>query len=219
MSYFSSNNSEFDQNLLRIWARILSSLPPPKTILVTSSVYGEGCTTIATHLARIRTKAYNEKILLIESHVKNSSGSFDSPLSEPPGLSDILFKGVSLEEVVRPSTPQNLHFMGPGLEKLGSLSLPKIEALKQLLQKAKERYDFILFDGPPVLEYPEIGILANQFEGTLLVIQANKTTRGDVERATRVILNVGGKLIGCILNRKQNFVPKRIYQKYVGSDL
>lgn len=219
MLKFINNNPEFDQNLLRIWTKISSSPSPPRTLLLTSSVSGEGCTTIATHLARIKAEAYNEKILLIEGNFKNPSISYDPPLSDPPGFSDILLRSVSLKEAIQPSPIQNLLFLGPGSEKLGSLSSPKVEAMKRLLAQAKEMYDFILLDGPPALEYPEIAILSNLVDGTILIVQANKTTREDVQRAKREIMNLGGAIIGCILNRKKHFIPKEIYQKYVGSSL
>jgi len=219
MLKFTNNNPEFDQNLLRIWTNISSHSSSPRTFLVTSSVSGEGCTTIATHLARMKAEAYNEKILLIEGNFINPSISYGSQLSDPPGFSDILLRGASLREAVQPALIQNLHYLGRGSEKLGSLSSPKVEALKRLLEQAKEMFDFILFDGPPALEYPEIAILSNLFDGTILIVQANKTMPEDVQRAKKEIMNLGGAIIGCILNRKKHFIPKEIYKKYVGSDL
>lgn len=214
------NTPELNNHFIRIWTKILSHpANNSRAIFVTSALSGEGSTTIAIHLARTKAEVYSNKILLIEGNLKRPSIQDYFNLPDTVGLTEFIQRDIPLNETIQKSPIQNLHIMGPGLEKFEFPPFLEVSRIKRLLEQSKKEYDFILFDGPPVLEYPETAVIANQFDGTILIIQANKTIRSDVERAKKEITHLGGNIIGCILNRKKNYMSKRIYHKYFGTDV
>jgi capsular exopolysaccharide synthesis family protein len=214
------NNPEFNVTLTRICRRIfLNNSDPPESILITSSLSGEGKTTVAINLAKCIAAESNRKTLLIEGNLKNRKIQHYFDLPDSYGITDFMLKNTSLHTTIQNSSVLNLYIMGAGSD--GSQFLPpaKIANLKSLLEQSKKEYDFIIFDAPPVLETPETSILSKQFDGTLLIIQANRTVRFDVERTKQEIIESGGKILGIILNRKREYIPIKISRKYYGNNV
>ena len=212
------NNLGINHTLRRICRRILfNNSDPPESILVTSSLSGEGNTTVSTSLAKCIAEEDNRKTLLIEGNLSNPTFKdyFDFPLSY--GLTDVILKGVPLHKTTQITSIRNLHIMGAGSDEAGH-PFDKIANFKDLLKEVKKEYDFIILDAPPVLESPETAIISQQFDGTLLIVQANRTIRADVERVKKEITESGGKILGIILNRKKQYTTKTIYRKYFGHD-
>ncbi len=214
------SNPELAQTLKRICEKILfNSTSSPKSILITSSLSGEGSTTISINLAISMAEEGNKKVLLIEGNLKKPAIHDYFDLPKAYGLTDIIFKNVPLDEAVQSSQIPDLYIMGAGADGKNSLPFVEITKLKEFLWQAGGKYDFIVLDAPPVLESPETALISRQFDGTILVIQANKTIRLDAEKAKKEIIEMGGKIIGVILNRKKKYIPQNIYNKYFGHDI
>lgn len=198
----------------------MNNSDPPESILITSSLSGEGNTTVAINLAKVIAAAEgNRKTLLIEGNLRNPAiqAYFDLPKSY--GLTDVILKDVPLNKTAQITPIPNLHIMGAGSGGLGFLPFDKIENIKGLLKEAKKEYNFIIFDAPPVLESPETALISRQFDSILLIIEANRTVRSDVERTKQEIIESGGKILGIVLNRKKQYIPTKIYRKYLGNNV
>jgi Mrp family chromosome partitioning ATPase len=78
----------------------------------------------------------------------------------------------------------------------------------------RDKYAWILMDAPPVLVVNDASVLASMLDGTVLVIDSGRTRLEALERASLILNDAGGKLLGVVLNR---FDPKNAYGSYYGS--
>ena len=72
--------------------------------------------------------------------------------------------------------------------------------MRELVKNLKARYDYVFFDSPPIMGVTDASILASEVDGVLLVVQYRKYPRIISSRARRMIENVGGNLLGVVLN-------------------
>ena len=72
--------------------------------------------------------------------------------------------------------------------------------MRILLQELQEQYDIIVLDTPPVLATADAGIVASLTDGVLLVVRAGATDRNAAQRAYQQLANVGGRVVGTVLN-------------------
>jgi Mrp family chromosome partitioning ATPase len=83
--------------------------------------------------------------------------------------------------------------------------------MKELLASLKERFDLILFDSPPITGVSDASLLAREMDGVLLVVQHRKHPKAVSDRAKAMVENVGGNLVGVVLN---NINISRDYSYY-----
>ena len=72
--------------------------------------------------------------------------------------------------------------------------------MAELIKKLSEQLDLVIFDAPPVLSVTDAQIVSTNVDGTILVVRANKTEKNAVKEAVRSIKQVGGHIIGTVLN-------------------
>ena len=74
------------------------------------------------------------------------------------------------------------------------------QRVRDLIKNLKARYDYVLFDSPPIMGVSDASIIASEVDGVLLVVQYRKYPRVMSARAKRLIEGVGGNIIGVVLN-------------------
>ena len=90
------------------------------------------------------------------------------------------------------------------------------QTMKDLLNKALEDFDMILIDTPPVLAVTDAQILANQCDGTILVIKSGETPIDAAVKSKELLLAANGKLLGTVLNSKK--IQDSHYYYYYGKE-
>lgn len=182
-----------------------------KTILVTSSIPFEGKTIVASNLAGSFAQA-GKKVLILDCDLRKPRIHNVFETDKFPGLSDYLFTNVTLEDITRRTSMDNLYFITSGTippnpsELLGSVQM------KQFIHKLKEIYDIIIIDSPPFITVTDSEILYNITDGTVLVCQANKTPADAFWKTyERLSKKYPHHLLGCVLN---NFNFKSSYGYY-----
>ncbi len=180
-----------------------------KVMLVTSSMAGDGKTSVASNLAT-SLAAENKKILLIDANfwqpsltkLFSQNGQMDQPQTEEPeefGLSTLLAGMSSYQEVIKPSGTQNLDIIYSGLLPPNPAELLGSQAMQQFIKHQKQNYDCVIFDGPPVLLVSDVKTLARFVDATVLVFHAATTRRGTALRAIRELREVNATILGCVL--------------------
>ncbi len=174
---------------------------PPKTILVTSILPGAGKSSSSSN-ACFSYLSEEEKVLLIDVDLRKPSlhHVFNSGL-RGKGLSSVLTGMAELSDVI-------LHTGFSGLDYISSGPLPPNPAellssrrMRQLLEVVSEKYDRIILDGPPYQGFAEILVLANMVDGVILISVEGDTPREGVKHFRRAITNVGGRILGTIINK------------------
>jgi capsular exopolysaccharide synthesis family protein len=106
----------------------------------------------------------------------------------------------SLEEAARATQVPNLAVLPSGQFPPNPSELLGSPAMREVLRAAKERYDVVLFDSPPLLAVTDAAVLSTLVDGTILVVRTASTAREAVRRALGQLRTVHGRVLGAVLN-------------------
>jgi capsular exopolysaccharide synthesis family protein len=175
----------------------------PKVILITSAVSGEGKSMLSINLAGLLAQQRGCRVLLLEGDLRRPVLSRRLNVKGPIGLSTVLSSENSLEMASVAAVPvggtDNLYFVPAGpiapypAELLGS------QQMVDVLTAWREKFDFIIIDGAPVLPITDSVLLSRYADLTLVVARYNMTPRQSLDRTCRVLNNQGAK-VGVVLN-------------------
>ncbi len=185
-----------------------------KTIMVSSSVAGEGCSTVAAHLAISLAKNSLFKVLLIDVNLRHPTLHKSFGLKNNMGLSDLILSKAGINDVLKKTDFPNLLVMPSGKNK--KIDPPQIfesQKLKALIGKLKDECNYLVFDSPPVSTYPDATILASQMDGVVLVVHAEKTRWEVAQRVKEQLEMANTNILGVLLNKKKYVIPKFIYNR------
>jgi succinoglycan biosynthesis transport protein ExoP len=177
----------------------------PRTMLVTSCREGEGKTTTALAMARDAAAA-GSKVILIDADMRRPSVHTVLNIPKTPGLSNLLTQSLSADAVIRETDTPNLFVMPAGPKPPSPAELLSGAGFRALLTYLKEHYDQVIIDSPPVLGLADAPRLSAAVEGTVIVIEANRSHRGAIEAAIRRLTAARAHIIGAILVK---FDPKK----------
>lgn len=181
-----------------------------KTILITSSIPGEGKSWISANLAQSFANM-DKKVLLIDADMRLGRLNKIFKTAQTPGLSDILSKQNNEKDIsicIKQTENKNLFLIPTGSIPNNPSELLNSNTTFELFEDLKKYFDIIIVDAPPVLVVSDTLILAKIVDNIILVAEYNKTKKDDIVRAKKEIKNIGGNIIGTILN-KDNFSKKR----------
>ncbi len=168
---------------------------------VTSPEAGDGKTMTAINIAGALAQAPDARVLIIDADLRLSS------MSEYLGLEDsksrglvgaILDQGSSLQSAVEPCPPFNLSVIRAGRKPTSPYELLKSPRLGQLLEEARQDYDYIVIDMPPLLPLLDCRVIGQWVDGFFVVVGAHKTPRKLVGEALKVL--DPATIIGLIFN-------------------
>ena len=182
-------------------------------ILFTSSVHGEGTSTLCAQIAFSLAKVCPGKILLLDCNSVHPNIHNFYKIKSEPGLTDILIKDLDWRKVIRNTTLKNYFVMTYGTQVKEPLSLIGSDKMKSLLDKLKAEFSYVILDTPPVLGSGEVELLLPWVEGVVLVIKAHQTRREVVTRALDRLSMGNAELLGAILNQQEFVIPQFIYQR------
>lgn len=191
----------------------LNSAGGIKTIMVASSVVGEGCSTIASNLALSLSKDSSLKVLLIDGNLRNPNLKRMFDLDNDKGISDVILKDVEISDVLKKTTVPNLMVMTSGISSGSPSEVFESQKIKSFITKLKNEADFLIFDSAPVTVFPDSHILASQMDGIVFVVHAGKTRWEVAENAKKQLEMAQAKIIGVALNRKKYVIPDLLYNR------
>jgi capsular exopolysaccharide synthesis family protein len=175
---------------------------PPKLLLITSTVAGEGKSTIAVNLAQ--AFAPEEKVLIIDADLRRPTlhkvlSTNGAALEKNQGLSNYL-TGMT-DEIVQETGIPNLKVIYSGPVPPNPSELLSSNRMRQFLAGIYDRYDRIIVDGPMATGFADALILGHYADGVILVSTLGQTHREALRILRRNIENVGGRMIGAIVNK------------------
>lgn len=213
---FSDSRSPISEQYKTIRTNIqFSSDQDIRSIVVTSSAPGEGKSTTISNLAIVFAQQ-GKKTLLIDGDMRKPTIHYKLNLSNQQGLTNILTKKSKLSDCVQPSIVDHLSVLTTGPIPPNPAELLSSQTMKDLLTDALEQFDMILIDTPPVLAVTDAQILANQCDGTILVIKSGETQIEAATKAKELLLAANGKLLGTVLNQKK--INESHYYYYYGRE-
>lgn len=173
-----------------------------RSILVTSSVPGEGKSFSAANLAAVFAQQ-EKKVLLVDADLRKPTIHETYQLENVQGLTNVLVGNASLGETVQKTLIDNLYVLTSGPTPPNPAELLSSKAMGELIQEMYSRYSLVIFDSPPLLAVADGQILANQTDGSVLVVLSGKTKMDTVQKARDALQQSKAKLLGALLNKKK----------------
>jgi len=186
---------------------IESALPDRalRSIMFASAQGGEGTSTVTLQFAQALAAA-GARVVVMDAHARRPAVYADE--SQRYAVLDARVSSPAMAGVMTPGL-----FAVPATEEAVRAGQVPAEIVRAVLQSAAGAYDWLLLDGPPVVESPDAASLAAQVDGVVLVLHAGRAKRPVVSRAVEMLRKSGGRVLGTVLNRRVHEIPGFIYRR------
>ena len=188
------------------------------TVVVTSSISGEGKSTISANLA-ISCAMGGKKVLLIDGDLRRASQrdifGFDK---KAEGLSDVLVGKCTWQEAVLAEVRSNLDLLPAGHFPPNPAELLESAGMQRILKEFEEAYDMVILDMPPVNVVADPLVLSNHVAGCLFVTRQNFSDHRDIQKALISAEMTGMNVLGFIFYGENlhegSYYSRRYYKSY-----
>jgi capsular exopolysaccharide synthesis family protein len=170
-----------------------------RTLVLTSPGPADGKSTTVANLA-ITFAQQGQRTLLVDADLRRAV--LDKTFSVPrtPGLTEVIVGVSPLSAAVHPTTVENLFVMASGQLPPNPSELLGSDRMRDVLAEAREAFDVVLFDSPPLLAVTDAAVLSTIVDGAILVVRVGSTSREAVRRATAHLRAVHSRVLGAVLN-------------------
>ncbi|WP_051938205.1 polysaccharide biosynthesis tyrosine autokinase [Ferriphaselus sp. R-1] len=188
---------------------------PNKVLVVTSSVPGEGKTTVSSNLALSHSQT--KRVLLIDADMRRPSVAKVMNLDLAKlGLSALVTGTAMLEECIQTIEGATLHVVTAGSIPPNPLELLLSHKFEELLKSLSEQYDMVIIDSPPVQLVSDAVVLSTLATGVVFVVKADSTPYQLAKRCIKTLLEAEATLFGVTLNQLDFRKAESYYGAYTG---
>lgn len=171
-----------------------------KSVLVTSSLPGEGKSTTATNLA-ITLAQSGQTVCLLDADLRRPMINEYLGLDRTAGLTTALVGSADVNELLQVWGDENLYVLTSGQIPPNPSELLGSSTMRDLLRRLEEAFDVVIIDAPPLLPVTDAAVLAQEVGGVVLVVGASKLRRQDLEKSLGALHMIEANLLGIVLNR------------------
>jgi polysaccharide biosynthesis transport protein len=173
--------------------------PEANTISVASGGPGEGKSTTIANLAFISAQG-GYSTLVVDADLRRPTQHGIWEISNRIGLTNYLTTEIPLDEVIVPTSVENLSLLPSGMLPADAVGILNSQRMSDLIGELKSRYDIVFFDSPPMLGVSDASVLASEVDQTIIVVQHRRFPRAMLTRVKQAIIGVGGSVLGVVLN-------------------
>lgn len=184
-----------------------------KTVLVTSSLPGEGKSTTATNLAIALAQA-GQSVCLIDADLRRPMVHEYMHLDRNAGLTTALVGSVDVNELLQPWGDDNLFVLTSGQVPPNPSELLGSAEMKHLLRRLEQAFDSIIIDAPPLLPVTDAAVLSQFVGGVVVVVGSHKIKQQDLSKSLSSLDLVGAQLMGIVLNQIPTKGPDAYLHSY-----
>jgi capsular exopolysaccharide synthesis family protein len=188
-----------------------------QTVLLTSSVPGEGKSTTATNLAIALAHA-GQSVCLVDADLRRPMVNEYLGLDRNAGLTTALVGAGDVNDLLQPWGSDNLYVLTSGQIPPNPSELLGSDEMKRLVQRLEQAFDTVIIDAPPLLPVTDAAVLSQHVGGVVLVVGSQKLRRHDLEKSLSALELVGANLLGVVLNRLPVKGPDAYAYSYYGHD-
>jgi polysaccharide biosynthesis transport protein len=181
-----------------------------KVVGIVSALPGEGKTTVAAGFAAFLAKG-GSRTLLVDADLRNPSMSNTLGYANAPGLLDLVSAQSSFDDLVITDNKHKFDFL-PASTRIrphNSSDILSSPEMKQLLKGAKNDYDYVLVDLPPILPVVDVKAAAHLFDAFVLVVEWGSTSTDEILKAVAASPILSERLLGAVLNKADEAIMRR----------
>lgn len=171
-----------------------------KSVLVTSSLPGEGKSTTATNLA-VSLAQSGLTVALVDADLRRPMVSDYLGLDRNVGLTTVLLGHAELEDILQPWGEDRLYILTSGQIPPNPSELLGSEQMRKLIGELEGTFDAVVIDAPPLLPVTDSAVLAQHVGGVMLIVGSQKVSRNDLAKSMASLDLVGARVLGVVLNR------------------
>ncbi|MDP4146371.1 MAG: CpsD/CapB family tyrosine-protein kinase [Bacillota bacterium] len=183
-----------------------------KIILVTSSGPSEGKSTTTANLALAMAEV-NQRVLLIDCDLRKSTVHKKFNITNTKGISNLLIGQYKFDDVAQKYT-ENLTILTAGTVPPNPSEMLASNKMKSFLAQARENFDYIIIDAPPVIAVTDPQVLSTMVDGVLLVVASGQAQIEETKKAVELLQQVNAPIIGTVLNKVEKTGRKGYYGNY-----
>lgn len=172
-----------------------------KKVIVTSPYKSEGKTTTAVNVAIALAQQVDTKVLVIDCDLRRPTIHTFFDIKNDHGLANYLTEECTLEEAVSHTDNENLDLISFGAIPPNPSELLSSESMKQMVKELEGKYDYILFDTPPVNMVIDVIPIISLSDGVVLVTKHKDTTYPELNKAIDTLKRNNAKILGIIVNQ------------------
>lgn len=210
-------NSSFSEAVRMLRTSLLLSNvdAPPRILLLTSALPGEGKTTVALTLARLAA-ASGEKVIVIDADLRRPRVHGALDMENGKGLVELLAGHATFDQVVRNSDKdgKGFSFISAGHSTPHATELIRSQQMRRFIRALANNYSLVIIDSPPVLPVADAKVLATLVDKVVYIVHWHDTRREIVAQAVKQLREVGANFAGVVLNQ----VDVRRHAEYSYSD-
>lgn len=211
--YFDPKSSIAEQyRALRTNLLSLREDKPFESIMFASAVGGEGKTISLLNLAVSLATELDKKVLLVDANLKKPELHQMLDVESRHGLSDYLNNGLALKDIVSETNINNVSLIVGGGYCTNSVELLDSQKMKDLIEEASGKYDFVFYDVPDVISYTDASVLGPKLDGAIMNIELERTDRKVIDRAIGQLIESRVNIIGTILTKAKYPIPELVYK-------
>ena len=193
----SLKSAEEAYRVLRTRLLRLCAIRELRSVIVTSSVQGEGKTLTSLNLALSCSQLQNTRVLLVDGDIR--TGGLTQRLSaKSEGLADVLSGRCDPGSAVQATNHPNLFICGCGSSAHPPAELYAGDEWREFVESCTKSFDLLLIDAPPALNLSDVELMTAVCDGVLMVVRASHTRRDVLQKVSGQI--DPKKLLGCVYN-------------------
>jgi polysaccharide biosynthesis transport protein len=173
--------------------------PEANSISIGSGGPGEGKSTTVSNLAYISAQG-GYVTLIVDADLRRPVQHLHFDLDNKAGLTNYLTSDLKLEDVIRPTSIDNLFVLPSGDLPSDAVGMLNSQRMSDMIAELKMRYDMIILDSPPMLGVSDASVIASEVDQTIIVVQHRRFPRAMLTRVKQAIVGVGGTVLGVVLN-------------------
>jgi protein-tyrosine kinase len=185
-----------------------------RSILVTSSHRREGKTTAAVCIAVALAGRGGANVLLVDGNLTAPKIHEIFGVGAQPGFSEFLAARAGAVEAMRKTGDEHLTIMPHGVTATTVMELYHSASFEKSLASLKEKFDYLVYDGHPVLGDSDVSVIAPLFDGVVLVVECEYTRWEVIQEVKERLVRAGGNVLGVVLNKRRFYIPQAFYGGY-----
>lgn len=194
-----------DQQMESLFATLLQLIDEQKSLVVhlVGAMPGEGVSTLARALAIVAGRRSWCKVALLELDADGRARA----------------EGLTLLQQFANEGKADLHRISVAGAQFAvgrlsdtSMARPNLDTLRDFYTWAKSQYTLVIVDCPPIMRAPDAAVLCGLADGTILVVEADRTRVPVVQRARETLTAGGANILGVVLNKREDLIPSFLYR-------